>query len=310
MTTAFDMYQDDYLTRLARPKGKKVDVVIDTDTYNEIDDQFALVYAIKSPEAINLKAIYAAPFHNERSTGAANGMELSFAEIGKILEMTGRSDLLGSSFRGSEQFLPDEDTAVGSDAVTDLLRRSEAYSIDNPLYVIALGAITNIASALLLDKTLHERIVVIWLGGHALDWPDTREFNMAQDVAAARVLFKSQVPLVQLPCMGVVSAFTLTEPDMKAWLGGRNTVCDYLVNATIAEAKSYVQSHVWSRVIWDVTAVAWLISADFMSDRLEYAPLPQYDHHYTLRRDSHFYRYVYHINKDRLMQDLVEKLTR
>ena len=173
-----------------------------------------------------------------------------------------------------------------------------------------MGAITNIASALLLDNTLHERIVVIWLGGHALEWPDTREFNMAQDVAAARVLFNSRVPLIQLPCMGVVSTFTFSAPEMNAWLKGRNVVCDYLVDATVSEAETYVKSEVWSRVIWDVTAVAWLISAEFVADRLEYAPLPTYDHAYVLRKNSHFYRYVYHINKDRLMQDLVEKLTR
>ena len=48
------------LLRGQKPKGK-VDVVIDTDTYNEIDDQFAVAYLIKSDEKLNLKAIYAAP---------------------------------------------------------------------------------------------------------------------------------------------------------------------------------------------------------------------------------------------------------
>jgi hypothetical protein len=51
---------------LERPTGK-VDVVIDTDTYNEIDDQFALAYLIKSHEKLNLKAINAAPFFNQKS---------------------------------------------------------------------------------------------------------------------------------------------------------------------------------------------------------------------------------------------------
>ena len=33
------------LRRLTKPKGK-IDVVLDTDTYNELDDQFALSYMI------------------------------------------------------------------------------------------------------------------------------------------------------------------------------------------------------------------------------------------------------------------------
>ena len=51
----------DLIKRLEKPKGK-VDVVLDTDTFNEIDDQFALAYLIQSSEKLNLKAVYAAPF--------------------------------------------------------------------------------------------------------------------------------------------------------------------------------------------------------------------------------------------------------
>ena len=56
-------------------------MVLDTDTYNEIDDQFALVYALLSPERLNVEAIYAAPFHNKRSQGPEDGMHRSYDEI-------------------------------------------------------------------------------------------------------------------------------------------------------------------------------------------------------------------------------------
>ena len=62
------MDNDELLKKLVKPAGK-IDVVIDTDTFNEIDDQFALSYLIKSEDKLNLKAIYAAPFTNERSSG-------------------------------------------------------------------------------------------------------------------------------------------------------------------------------------------------------------------------------------------------
>ena len=48
------------------PKGM-VDVVLDTDTYNEVDDQFALAYMLCSGDKLNVKGISAAPFHNSRS---------------------------------------------------------------------------------------------------------------------------------------------------------------------------------------------------------------------------------------------------
>ena len=47
------------LARLAPPTGK-VSMVLDTDPYNEIDDQFAIVHALCSSDRLNVEAIYAA----------------------------------------------------------------------------------------------------------------------------------------------------------------------------------------------------------------------------------------------------------
>ena len=49
------------LKNLACPAGI-ADVVLDTDAYNEIDDQFAISYALRATERLDVKAIYAAPF--------------------------------------------------------------------------------------------------------------------------------------------------------------------------------------------------------------------------------------------------------
>ena len=67
------------LERLKPPKGE-VSIVLDTDTYNEIDDQFAVVYSMLSKQ-IKVEAIHAAPFSNSRSTGPGDGMERSYEEI-------------------------------------------------------------------------------------------------------------------------------------------------------------------------------------------------------------------------------------
>ena len=153
-------------------------------------------------------------------------------------------------------------------------------------------------------------IVLIWLGGHAWHLDDTREFNMRQDVAAARVVFGCGVPLVQLPCLGVVDRFYTTKPELEHWLKGKNPLCDYLASNTIAEAESYAAGKPWSRIIWDVAAVAWLTGGEreLMHDRLDYSPLPQYDHYYSFDKTRHLMRYVYHINRDALMADLIQKL--
>ena len=136
------------LHRLERPTGP-VDVVLDTDTYNEVDDQFALSYLLASQDQLRVKALYAAPFFNENSTGPADGMEKSYQEILKLLGLAGCQELREVVFRGSASYLPDEGTPVPSPAAEDLARRAMGYSPEAPLYVIAIGALTNIALSLI-----------------------------------------------------------------------------------------------------------------------------------------------------------------
>ena len=94
------------------------------------------------------------------------------------------------------------------------------------------------------------RIVLVWLGGNALHWPDNREFNMYQDVAAGRIVFGCGAALVQLPCAGVVSGFTVSEPEFKDYFLGKNELCDYLAHYAIEEGRRWAQAETWSRVIW------------------------------------------------------------
>jgi len=298
------------IKNLEAPK-KCVDMVLDTDAYNEIDDQYAIAYALLSPEKINFKAIYAAPFKNQKSTGPANGMEKSYREILKLLDFAKREDMKKVTFRGATEYLPDEKTPVMSDAVNDLIERARTYTPEAPLYVVAIGAITNVASAIIAAPDIIEKIVVVWLGGAAWHLETAHEFNMMQDYAAARVVFGCGVPLVQLACNGVVSEFRLSKPELEYWLVDKNPLADYLARNTIAEADSYAAGKPWTRVIWDVTAVAWVVDGEkFMRSSIEHSPIPEYDEFYSHQKKRHFMRYVYQINRDKLMEDLINKLTK
>jgi len=296
------------LKRLQHP-DHPIDVVLDTDTFNEIDDQYALSYMVLNADKLRLQAIYAAPFFNSHSTSPADGMERSYQEIVNILTLLGREDLIAKAYRGSTDYLEDEKTPVASAAAEDLAKRAMNYTPDAPLYVVAIGAITNVASALIAHPEIRDRIVIVWLGGHALHWHDNHEFNLMQDVAAARVVLGCGAAVVLLPCMGVVSAFATTGPELEYWLKGKNKLCDYLCKATTEEATAHSKFGTWSRTIWDVTAVAWLLDGGFMEDEIIPSPIPQYDFHWSHDQRRHPIRYVYHIHRDKLFEDLFKKLS-
>jgi inosine-uridine nucleoside N-ribohydrolase len=297
------------IRRLERPLGR-VDVVLDTDMFNEVDDQFALAYLLQSQDRLNLKGIYAAPFFNHHSTGPDDGMERSYEEIFRILEMLDRSVYGSMVFKGSERFFTDEKTPVDSPAARELIRLSEHYTAEKPLYIIGIAACTNIASALLLCPEMKDRVFIIWLGGMSFEWYDNRSFNAGQDLAAARVLLGSGAPLVLLPGRGVLDRFTTTGPELEYWLRGKNAFCDYIIDKTTQEAELCGGEQCWSRPISDVAAVAWLLGQNFMLDRLEHSPVMEYDHLYAEDKRRLFIRYVYSINRDKLMGDLFTKLAK
>jgi hypothetical protein len=52
------------------------------------------------------------------------------------------------------------------------------------------------------------------------------------------------------------------------------------------------------------------LDGPFMLDRLEHSPIPQYDHHYSFDKTRHIIRYVYYISRDKLFEDLFNKLSK
>lgn len=254
------------LDRLTPPSGK-VRMVLDTDAYNEVDDQFAIAHALLSPDQIEIEALYAAPFHNRRSNGPRDGMERSYEEIIRLLD---RLQIPNDNlvFRGSTGYLEAPRTPQDSDAVRDLIAR--ALSSPDPLYVAAIGALTNVASAILLEPEIIKRIVVVWLGGHEHHWANTREFNLQQDVFAARIIFDSGVPFVQIPCRNVASHLLTTMPELETHVAGKSAIGDFLTETV----RGYHEDHyAWAKEIWDISATAYLVNPTWVTTRVVHSPI-------------------------------------
>lgn len=308
------------LTRLQPPKGK-VRMVIDTDTFNEIDDQFAVVYALLSPEKLSVEGLYAAPFFNHRSDNPGVGMELSYDEILRLLNRLNVSPD-GLAFRGSDGFLADYDHPYASAAVNDLIER--AMKSDELLYVVAIGALTNIASAILIEPKIMEKIVVVWLGGNAIHWPHAHEFNLSGDVLASRLVLNCGVPLVLIPCAGVTTHLRTTVSEIEQYVQGKGAIGDYLAETF----KEYNEDHfAWSKEIWDVVAIAYLINPNWIPYNIISSPMivqqtpintsgqipyPWEKHQLTWSFDHsrHLIRCAYYVERDPIFRDLFTKLER
>jgi inosine-uridine nucleoside N-ribohydrolase len=210
-------------------------------------------------------------------------------------------------FKGSTRYLTDLKNPERSAAALDLVERAKKSSPEDPLYVVPVGAITNVSNAILIEPSIIKNIVVVWLGGNGHHWPHQREFNYRQDLNASRIIFDSGVPFVQMPCTPVVTHFTTTVPEMERHVAGRGAIGDYLLEIF----KDYKKDHFgWSKVLWDMTAVAWLVNANWLPSDLVHSPIVT--DNYTLSFDDsrHLIRTVKFVQRDPIFRDFFTKLER
>ncbi len=179
------------------PEKKRVRMIVVTDCKNEADDQFALTHHLLTP-MFDIRGIIAAHYETEKQRYDRPGktVQASYEEIEKImgfLALPHKPPVV----MGAEGPLPDENTPVDS-AGARMIIGEALKEEDSPLFVALLGAATDMASALMMKPEIAGRLTMIWIGGG--DYPDGGwEFNLAQDVHAANVLFSSQAQLWQVP---------------------------------------------------------------------------------------------------------------
>lgn len=339
--------KEEMAAHLAPPKGK-VHMVLDTDTYNEVDDQFALSYALMSPQKLDLEAVYAAPFSGTFFSKLLNkddvtvpmtfdlseGLEQSYQEIIKIFAMLEKSPE-GKVFHGSSKYMESPDKPVDSDAARDLVNR--AMASDDILYVVAIGEITNIASAILMEPEIIKKIVVVWLAGHPLYWPHAVEFNIGQDPIASQTIFNSGVPLVLVPCMTVASNLTTTAAELRENLMGKSKIGSYLSNIVINQLSPQKAANMLtlfrltylkgvddyeesveestpfgamspSRIIWDISTIGYIINPLWCPSTLVTAPILTDDLKWKTDSSRHLMRICNYVYRDGIFGDMFEKL--
>lgn len=197
----------------------------------------------------------------------------------KKLEMI--NDLMCCSipvYEGSRSYLKGCE-GVRSAAVEDLICAAHRGSSTNPLYVLGMACATNLASAILIDPTIRNKVVMVWTAGYptSVNLKNT-SFNLEQDVKAAQVLFTSGVPLVYLPGFYIGQQLSMSKADVVEWFKdsgkvGKRLFQRYMTNPLF---KWYgvnpcnLTGRIWT--IWDLIVPAWLLNKGGVSTQEVTAP--------------------------------------
>ena len=93
-------------SKYPKQEKQKINVILDTDTYNECDDQFALAYLLKSQDRFNIEAITIAPYHHDNGISIQEGLDKSYNEIIKICNWLNFNSK-NKVFKGSTGYIED-----------------------------------------------------------------------------------------------------------------------------------------------------------------------------------------------------------
>jgi len=278
------------------PPGERIRLILDTDAAAEVDDQYAIALALLSPERFDIEGFVAAHFGD---AGGPDGVERSAKEIETVLDKAG---MLGKFpvKRGSHP-LRYSSVAEESEGVDFIIQRAMASDADGPLWIVGLGPATDIASAYLKQPEIADHVVVLW-HGRTQFWPQKCwNFNVFNDLKAARILFRSDLPFVLFDT-GTYLRCSMEESASKIRPHGE--LGRYLQE--IRYRRPSFQSP--TKAFFDLGDVATLVDPSLIYWEIVDAPNVNWDMMYAWGEALGKILRIYQIDRDRTFELLYEKL--
>lgn len=287
------------------PEKKKIRVIIDTDAKNEADDQFAIVHALLTPK-FNIKGIVAAHFGKERTP---NSMEESFQECKKLLQLMGKTEEV-NVYHGAQKAMTSEEEfeySEGSEFIVQEALREDS----SKLFVVSLGAITDIAAAYQRHPEIAGKFTCIWIGGGTYP-AGGDEFNLHNDIIAARIMMKSQIELWQVPC-NVYSKMLVSFAELEEKVYPYGDVGKYLFEQ-LQDFRDYIVDILdwWQRdeswILGDSPVVGLMLDPHDFSCTMREAPYIEDDMSYTFTGNGRKIRVYHDIDHRFILEDMFAKL--
>lgn len=278
----------------------KINVILDTDTYNETDDQFAIAYLLKSQDKFNIQAITIAPFQNERDVENDSGINRSYIEAKKVFELCKESSE-NKIFKGATNYIS-KGYSNRNEAVDKII---EIALKNEKTYILGIGAITNIALAIKYEPKIIDKIEVIWLGGHTLlNENNLHEANF-KDIEAVKLVFESKVKLTIIPCKGVASNLMTTTHELEKMIKGKSELGDFLYNTF----KDYTETKNKNRwPLWDISVIAYMLNKEWFTTFETNCPDINENTSYQINKNNHIITFVNYLDCNKIYEDLFKKL--
>lgn len=294
------------------PEKKKIRYIIHTDCKNEADDQYTVAHALMI-EKFEVKGIIAGHFDkgNQGRFPEHTTADASYQEVKRILGYMGIENQY-PVYTGANTGLTDMQTPIVTEAAKFIVEEAMKED-DRPLYIGMQGAITDLACAILMEPEICERMTCIWVGGG--NYPKGGwEFNLAQDINAARVVFNSSMPVWQIPQI-VYKQFATSICELQLKVKPCGSIGKYLYeqliefnNEVMLQDSSWPHGECW--ILGDESCVCTLLEEMDRNDGYEMIEAPSIsdDMHYSFGNGNRKIRVYNKLDVRMDLEDLFAKL--
>lgn len=172
-------------------------------------------------------------------------------------------------------------------------------------YILAIGAITNIALAIKKCSQIIPKIKVIWLGGHSLMAKNNREYNFRQDIEADRIVFYSGVDLTVIPCQNVASNLVTSIYELEHYLDIHKGLGKFLYDRFYQDGIHGITTR---RTIWDIAVVAYVINPFWFEKKKVKCPIINDQLEYEKSKFDHEITFVTNLQANEIYQDMFERI--
>ena len=247
-----------------------------------------------------------APFSQNRFSefkSLEDNFKLSYDCTIKILDMMNMQKYMKVIYKGGDFLKNSKDMNDASLKMVEIARKNEKTTI------IAIGAISNVAKALLFAPDIIPKVEVVWLGGHSFLQDKNDEYNFRQDVEAVRAVFNSKVKLTVIPCKNVAEVLSVTIFELEHFIKNKSEVGKFLydITANMKDRKKEIKKEN-AKVIWDISAVAYVINPDWFNVTRVSAPKILDDLSYHMTKNKNQINFVNHINRNEIFNDFYTKM--
>jgi len=264
---------------VAVPENRKLRYIIHSDCKNEADDQYTVAHILMTPK-LDVRGIIAGHFEvNFQGIPKCETAKASYDEITKLLDLMHVSGQY-PVYMGASQPMADESTPIDSPGARFIIEEAMKND-DRPLFIGMQGAITDLASAILLEPAICNRMTAIWIGGGT--YPNGGwEFNLMQDPVAANVVFKSAMPLWQVP-MNAYKQFDVSLAELQYKVQPYGKVGNYLFEQLVELNEcisglfdgSWPHGETWG--LGDEGTIAVLLGNSDCKENYDLIPAPTFD---------------------------------